>query len=247
MNRRRFVALSAVTSASITGCLSLVSGSETHERRVQSTTSTLERPNQSDAVDEDVFSTYVNSMREHREYGETGIWGTAQERPTDAYAHVGALTETRHHDNDTVSNHALAVYALGDDETERQHQCWLWSGFDVSEADEALTGISIEFDALSDGITIGTYAPRQTVDADETGQYSLDIEDAGGGLSSAFPLRDGTVEVDDEGTEAGPGGSVRVRWTGTETERYALGTTFEATWDTEGTWDFSWTVTGTFS
>lgn len=253
MDRRRFVtSAAAIGTATLAGCTSLVGGSDTYERTFQTTTSELERPDHSDsrAVDEDVFSTYVGSMREDRSFGDAGIWGVARERPTDVYDHLGALTETRTHDNDAVSNHALAVYALGDlTARERRHQCWLWSGFDVSEADDTLAGISIELDARSERVAVGVYAPWDSFDAEETDQYDLDLAHRVGedGLSTAIPLPDGTVEVDEDETSIGPGGSVRVRWSGTENERYAMGMTCEMWWDVEDPGDLSWTVGATFS
>lgn len=251
MHRRTLLALgTSATVGAVAGCTSLT-GEDTHERTFETTTADLEDPEPSDAIGEDGFSTYVNSMRE--EFGETGIWGTSGERPTDAFAHVGALTETLHHENDVISNHALAVYTLtaadGDESPVRRYQCWLWSGYDVTDSPDDLTGISIALDARSSAVAIGVYAPWDAVAADDATHYELSLAQGIGehGLSASVPLRDGSVVVDEEATTVGPEGSVRTRWSGTEAERYALWLTCEGRWDARGSNALEWTVTGTFS
>lgn len=253
MRRRTFIATSAAATVPVAGCTSFFEDDpETHDRTFETTTAELERPDRTDsrAVDESVFSTYVTSMRSNRGFGDRGIWGTSGDRPDEEYGYLGALTETRTHTNDAVSNHALAVYDLEDGGPPgRRHQCWLWSGFDVTAMDGALTEITIELDALSEHVALGAYAPWGSFDGGETDRYPLDLGygTPEPGLSTTFPLPDGTIAIDSERTGIGPGGSVRVRWSGDERDRHAIGLTCAAQWSDEGDgWELSWTVSGTF-
>lgn len=252
MERREFLAGASALGASIAGCLSLGADEAPLSRTFQTTTVELEHPDRYDsaAINEDGFSTFIGTMRRDRGYGDTGVWGLAEDRPDGGPEFLGALTEGLDHvGSDIASQHALAVYALDREGPGRRHQCWLWTGVDVSAVDEQLNEITIQFDAQAEGIVVGAYAPWGTVDADQTDQYPVDLSHTIGddGIATALPLPNGRIELDRDETSMGPGGAVQTRWAGTMSDRYALGMTCVAQWDTGHTGEIDWRVEAEFS
>lgn len=252
MNRRTFLASGVPVAVALAGCNVLSSDPEPISRTFQTTTAELEQPDhtESQAVTEDVFSTFVGTMLHDEGYENAGVWGEATERSNNAPEFLGALTEgLTYVGRDVTSTHTLAVYPLDDEGPRRRHQCWFWSGVDVAQIEEQLVEIEIEFNAQSDGVVIGADAPLGTIDGDQTDQYDLDLSYTIGddGITASLPLSDGTVEVVREGTAMGPGGSVQTRWSGTIDDQYAYGMTCVAEGDTGADVDIDWRVGGRFA
>lgn len=244
MRRRHLLTSAAVTGVlAVSGCLSILDRDETHDHTFQTTTGELEHPENHETVGDDAFSVFVNSVRENRAYGSTGIWGQAEDRPDDTIPLVGAITSMRQHVNDVTAHHTLALFRLDEDgDSDRaHHQLWCWSGYDVTEADDDLTRISIELSAEHPHVSLGIYSPWSNREAGE--EYRV----GHAGQSAMFPLPEGEIGPDHDAIRIGPGGNVRIDWMGHESERLGIAMCCEAYWRPAGDYDIDLTVSGTFA
>lgn len=157
------------------------------------------------------WAEYVNDRRE--QYGDRGVWGTARDEPDHGLEFVGAWAETASLDVGesgglrAVADAAAALYRTDrSGEAERTHyRCWLWiGGLLFGPRDGGLLAPTPELRRLVVGVALdgdgemGPYAP-----ATERTDGPVAVESPapdGDGLRATFPLSEGTVGVDPEGT-----------------------------------------------
>lgn len=247
MKRRQVLGVAATTGAlALAGCTDLFDDTEEISRTFETTTSALEHPDTHATIPGDTFHTFANSMRGHREFGDAGVWGTANERPNEETPMLSALTKTLQHASGARSHHALAAFRLYDYEgtDETHNQLWCWSGYNVADIDQHLTAITIELDAEDVDVEIGVYAPRRSYSGDEEYHVDTSLRVDRLGQGSTFPLPNGSIGPV-ERTSIGPGGQVAIRWEGSIPDRFGIATSVEAFWDEQGTYDLDWTVGAT--